>query len=75
MILKEIKGNSLAIQWLELGTFTAVAWLQYLVRELRSCKPRIVAKKKKKERKEIKTFLWAPKSKSTMGSELCAHCA
>ena len=33
-------GNSLAVQWLGLGTFTASAQIQSLVRELRSCKPR-----------------------------------
>ena len=30
-------GNSLAVQWLAVGTFTAVAWVQSLVGELRSC--------------------------------------
>ena len=30
--------NSLAVQWLRIGTFTAVAWVQSLVGELRSCK-------------------------------------
>ena len=41
-------GNSLAVQWLGLGTFTAVAWLQSLARELRSCKLRGAAKQKTK---------------------------
>ena len=27
------------VQWLGLGTFAAVAWVQSLVGELRSCKP------------------------------------
>ena len=40
-------GNSLAAQWLGLSAFTAVAWVQSLVRELRSHKPRGVARKKK----------------------------
>ena len=31
-------GNSLGAQWLALGAFTAMAWIQSLVRELRSCK-------------------------------------
>ena len=31
-------GNSLGAQRLALGAFTAVAWIQSLVRELRSCK-------------------------------------
>ena len=35
-IRKEYLGNSLAVQWL--GAFTAVAWVQSLVGELRSCK-------------------------------------
>ena len=39
------KGNSLAVQWLGLGAFTAVAQVQSLVGELRSCKPHGVAKK------------------------------
>ena len=36
-------GNSLVVQWLELGAFTARAWDQSLVGELRSRKPRGVA--------------------------------
>ena len=40
-------GSSLAVQWLGLGAFTAVVWVQSLVRELRSCKLRGTAKKKK----------------------------
>ena len=43
-------GNSLAVQWLGLGTFTAVAQVQSLVRELRSRKPQSVATKKRKKR-------------------------
>ena len=38
-------GNSLEVQWLGLGAFTAVAQVQSLVGELRSCKPHGVAKK------------------------------
>ena len=44
-------GDSLVVQWLGLGAFTAGAWVQSLVREQRSCKPHNVAKKKKKYRK------------------------
>ena len=33
-------GSSLAVQWLGLGAFTAGAWVQSLIRELRSCKMR-----------------------------------
>ena len=40
------------VQWLGLGTFTAMAWVQSLVRELRSYKPLGVDKKKKKRKKE-----------------------
>ena len=38
-------GNFLAVQWLGLGTSTAVAQVQSLVRELRSHKLCSVAKK------------------------------
>ena len=31
-----MNGSSLAVQWLELGAFTAVAQVQSLVQELRS---------------------------------------
>ena len=44
IILKSI-GNSLAIQWLRLGTFTTMAKVQSLVRGLRSHKPHEAAKK------------------------------
>ena len=36
--------NSLVVQWLGLSAFTAMAWVQSLVGELRSCKPHRVAK-------------------------------
>ena len=42
-------GNSLAVQRLGLSTFTVVARVQSLVRELRSCKPHGVTKKLKKK--------------------------
>ena len=49
VIKKWVKwGNSLAVQWLGLGAFTAVAWVQSPVGELKSCKLWGVAKKKKK---------------------------
>ena len=38
------------VQWLELGAFTAVAWVQSLARELRSRKMHGTAKKKEKEK-------------------------
>ena len=45
-------GNSLAVQWLGLGTFTTMYWVQSLIWELRSCKPQGVATKKKKNWKQ-----------------------
>ena len=43
-------GPSLAVQWLGLcGSTAGRAWVRSLVRELRSCKPRGAAKKKKKD--------------------------
>ena len=35
-MLKKHEGNSLAVQWLGFATFTAGAWVQSLVEELRS---------------------------------------
>ena len=46
VILKDILGNSLAIQWLGLCIVTALAQVLSLVRELRSCKPCGMVKKK-----------------------------
>ena len=34
------------VQWLGFGTFTAGTWVQSLVRDLRSCKPRVQPKRK-----------------------------
>ena len=42
-----VSGNSLKVQWLGLSAFTTLAWVPSLAGELRSCKPRSVAKKKK----------------------------
>ena len=50
---KYIWGNSLVVQWLGLGAFTAVAQVQSLVGELRSPKPRGMAKKKKRKERKI----------------------
>ena len=44
-------GNSLAVLWLRLSAFTARAWVQSLVGELRSHKPRGQKKKKKEKRR------------------------
>ena len=46
------RGNSLAVQWLGLGTFTARAQVRSLFRELRSRKPSGAAKEKRKKEKE-----------------------
>ena len=43
--VKRTAGNSLAVQWLGLGAFTAVARVQSLAGELRSCKPCGMTKK------------------------------
>ena len=44
--------SSLVVQWLELGAFIAVAWVQSLVWELRSCKPLGMAKKMGEKNKQ-----------------------
>ena len=44
------------VQWLGLGAFTARARVRSLVRELRSCKPRCAAIKKKGERDLLESF-------------------
>ena len=50
-------GNSLTVQWLGFGAFTAVAWVQSLVGELRYCKPQGMAKKKgERVKKEIVSY-------------------
>ena len=45
-------GNSQVVQWLGLDAFTAVAWVQSLVEELRSYKLYDMVKKKKKKKKD-----------------------
>ena len=47
-------GNSLAVQWLGLNAFTAGAWVQSLVGELRSPQATRGKKKKRKDRKKKK---------------------
>ena len=47
-------GNFLVVQWLRLCASTAVTWIHYWVKELRSCKPRSTTEKKKKK---IQSFL------------------
>ena len=49
--LKLHVGNSLTVQWLGLGTFTAMTWVQFLAGKLRSHKLHGQKKKKKKLKK------------------------
>ena len=44
-------GNSLVVQWLGLGAFTAGPGVQSLVRELRSCKAHGIGKTKQTNKK------------------------
>ena len=63
------EGNSLEGQWLALGTFTAVAQVQSLVGELRSCKPHGTAKNQTNKQKTTKIWLWrGPKAESSRSS-------
>ena len=50
--LKFTLGNFLVVQWLRLSTFTAVEWVQSLVKELRSHKFNGVAKNKKQQQQK-----------------------
>ena len=45
------------VQWLALGIFTAMPWVQPLVRELRFCKMQgMIQKKEKKEKTYFKYY-------------------
>ena len=71
-------GNSMVVHWLGLGAFTAVAQVQFLVRELRSHKPRNVAKGKKKKNEglgEKGRYRWRAGSNvmSQVQSQLCYY--
>ena len=46
---EDVVRSSLVAQWIGLCAFTAVSWVQSLVRELRSYKLHGIAKKKKKD--------------------------
>lgn len=48
---KEMAGNFLAFQWIELGVFTAGAWVQSPVGEITSNILHAIAKKKGKDQK------------------------
>ena len=57
LVIENILGSSLAVQCLGLHAFTAMARIQSLARELRSCKLHGVVKKKEKKKQEKKIFL------------------
>ena len=50
---RKLSGNSLVVQWLGLGAFTAGAQVQSLAGELRSRMPHSVVKFTKKKRKKL----------------------
>ena len=56
-----LSRESLAVQWLGLGAFTAVAQVQSLVGELRSCKLHGMARPKKKKKKSYLKHTEEPK--------------
>ena len=69
------------VQWLELGIFTVMVQVQSLVRELKSYKPRMVAQKKKKKKRNVKDIIFTTvgrnplekteqPSRSTKGSKM-----
>ena len=68
--------SSLVVQWLGLSAFTAVARVQSLVRELRYCKPRDVAikKKKKKLASVVKSQIAAERAKTSFVLPGVKHC-
>jgi len=73
-------GEFLAGQWLGLGAFTIMAWVQPLVRELMSCKSWGIADKTKKEGKVthgryiLRSCLFPPSNliESSVGFEILA---
>ena len=58
LYLKETnkKGSFLVVQWLGLGAFITVAWVQSLAWELRSHNKPLQAEAKKKKKKNIRTI-------------------
>ena len=50
---KEMAGNFPAFQWIELGVFTAGAWVQSLIGELTSNKLNATAKKRKRSKARL----------------------
>ena len=53
-----VLGNSLTVQWLGLGIFTTMAWVQSLVGELRSHEPHGVAEKKKERNSALSLHIF-----------------
>ena len=78
MLCEWLKGcyrvikTSLVVQWLGLWTFTEGAWVQSLVRELRSHKPRNKTKEKKKKRWYYGLTSW-PENLSPGGDVIQLH--
>ena len=67
-------GNSLAVQWLGPGAFTARAWVQSLVEELRSCKLHGAAINKKKNKNKshliVRNYILPLRLEKRQGSPL-----
>lgn len=57
-LLEKYLGNSLVVQGLEFGAFTAEAWVQSLARELKSHKKHDTAKNKNLIEMYLKLFLY-----------------
>ena len=68
--LKNVKRNSLVVQWLGLSIFTARAWIQSLgVGELRPCKPHSAAKKTQQNVKHHLATMDRPRDYQTKWSK------
>ena len=70
-VLKVVRGNSLVVQQLTLVIFTGMAQVQFLVRELRSCKLPVMTKREKKRDLEVFQDLvrcWLEQTINTFGN-------
>ena len=70
-VLKVVRGNSLVVQQLILVIFTGMAQVQFLVRELRSCKLPVMTKREKKRDLEVFQDLvrcWLEQTINTFGN-------
>ena len=56
IVIREISRNSLVVQWLGLGDFTARVQVQSLIRKLRSQKIYSLARKKREKFHYVQTF-------------------